>query len=224
MIEIGEGDTIIGALGRRYATVEATGSWEAAEDDGIMHLLTGGGLLGTLTSKSSYIPRLARLRYRGHILRGGKKVVMSQYSISTQVREFSIPTLLLFGSSMSAGKTSAAKTSIRKLKKTGLKVLGGKLTGAGRYRDVLSMSDAGADYIFDFVDAGLPSTVCPKEEYKNALTPLLSAMSATDADLAVIEIGASPLEPIMAVLPMKLSEMRSSVQFSAPQTLMQLLV
>jgi hypothetical protein len=42
-------------------------------------------------------------------------------------------------------------------------------TGAGRYRDVLSMKDAGADLIFDFVDVGLPSTVGPADEYREAL-------------------------------------------------------
>ena len=48
-------------------------------------------------------------------------------------------------------------------------VIGTKLTGAGRYRDILAMQDAGADYIFDFVDAGLPSTVVSEREYRRAL-------------------------------------------------------
>ena len=44
-----------------------------------------------------------------------------------------------------AGKTTVAKVIIRHLRHAGLRVAGTKLTGAGRYRDVLSMSDAGAE-------------------------------------------------------------------------------
>ena len=57
------------------------------------------------------------------------------------------------------------------------------------------MGDAGADAIFDFVDAGLPSTVCPTDVYRQAVRQLLSRMASTDVDVAVIEVGASPLEP-----------------------------
>ena len=56
-------------------------------------------------------------------------------------------------------------------------MVGAKLTGAGRYRDILAMQDAGADHIFDFVDAGLPSTVVPESEYRPALRNLLSRMA-----------------------------------------------
>jgi hypothetical protein len=57
------------------------------------------------------------------------------------------------------------------------------------------MRDAGADVIFDFVDAGLPSTICPPEDYRQAVFPLLGRMAELHADVAVIEAGASPLEP-----------------------------
>ena len=57
------------------------------------------------------------------------------------------------------------------------------------------MRDAGADQVFDFVDAGLPSTICPPEEYREAIIPLLGCMAELQADVAVIEAGASPLEP-----------------------------
>ncbi|MDH3281439.1 MAG: hypothetical protein OEQ18_09960 [Gammaproteobacteria bacterium] len=53
----------------------------------------------------------------------------------------------------------------------------------------------GPDYIFDFVDAGLPSTVCPEALYRSAMTNLLSRISEIPADVMVVEAGASPLEP-----------------------------
>jgi hypothetical protein len=57
------------------------------------------------------------------------------------------------------------------------------------------MGDAGADHTFDFVDAGLPTTVCHPADYRVAVGGLLSRMAATGATVAVIEAGASPLEP-----------------------------
>ena len=106
-----------------------------------------------------------------------------------------VPVVLVIGSSMSAGKTSTARAVIRQLKQFGLRIIGAKLTGAGRHQDILAMADAGADTVFDFVDAGLPSTICPADEYRAAMTPLLGRMAELHADVAVIETGASPLEP-----------------------------
>ena len=74
-------------------------------------------------------------------------------------------------------------------------MIAAKLTGAARYRDVLNMGDAGADYIFDFVDTGLPTTVCDPESYREKLRTLTSQMAKIDADVLVAEAGASPLEP-----------------------------
>jgi hypothetical protein len=74
-------------------------------------------------------------------------------------------------------------------------VIGAKLTGAGRYRDILSFRDAGADAVFDFVDAGLPSTVEPEAVFRDAIRPLLHHIDSLEPDFLVAEAGASPLEP-----------------------------
>jgi hypothetical protein len=202
MVELAEGDLVVGALGRRHATLEATGTWEAVDKTGRMELLTSGGLLGRCTSRSSHMPPLGRLRYQGHLMRGGEKLTMGRFGLRAPAgegvgapRPFSIPTLLIVGTSMSAGKTASARIAIRRLTGMGLSVVAAKVTGAGRYRDVLTMADSGADPIFDFVDAGLPSTVCPADEYAPALEGMLSAMEGSGADVAVVEVGASPLEP-----------------------------
>lgn len=196
MIEVAEGDLVVGALGRRHATLEATGTWEEVGDDGRMALLTSAGLLGACTSISPMVPTLTGVLYRGHVLARDHKLSMGDFVSPEPDRPFETPTVLLVGTSMSAGKTTAARVVIRLLKQHhDLTVLGAKLTGAGRYRDVLSMKDAGADRIFDFVDVGLPSTVVTEEGYRERLRTLLSKMAAVEADVAVIEAGASPLEP-----------------------------
>jgi hypothetical protein len=203
MIEAEEADLIVGAFGKRHATLDATGDWEAIGTGGLFHALTEGGLFGKCISRSPYVKPLMSLDYRGHVLRNGRKVRMQDCVSRAEGPAFTTPIVLLIGSSMSAGKTTTSRIIIRLLKSAGRRVLAAKLNGAGRYHDVLTMADAGADAIFDFVDAGLPSTVCPPEEYRRALKPLLSRMAAVAADAAVIEIGASPLEPYNGAVAIK---------------------
>ena len=96
---------------------------------------------------------------------------------------------------MSAGKTTAGRVIIRVLKAAGLRVVGAKLTGAARYRDVLAFADAGADGVIDFLDAGLPSTVTSPERFREAMHYMLKRIQALDPEVLVAEAGASPLEP-----------------------------
>ncbi len=195
MVELAEGDLLVGAFGTRYATLEATGTWEEIGEDLQMNALTGAGLFGKCVSRSTLLPSLLSMTYRGHVHIDGKKVGMRHYVKPVPYRPFHLPVILITGTSMSAGKTMVARILIRQLKKAGLKVIGAKLTGAGRYRDILSMQDAGADYICDFVEAGLPSTICEEEIFQPAVEHLCSLMAGQEADIAVVEVGASPLEP-----------------------------
>ncbi len=194
-MEVAEGDAVVGAFGVRQATLEMTGSWRTIGTDGTMHALTRAGLFGAEESRSTLIQRPLALRYHGHVVRNGVKMTMEDAAPSVEERPFTTPTVLFVGTSMSAGKTTAARIVTRRLKRMGLNVLGAKVSGAGRYRDVLSIQDAGADWGFDFVDVGLPSTVVPEEEYRGAVRQLLARMAQPPADVAVVEIGASPLEP-----------------------------
>ncbi len=194
-IEVMEGHIIIGAFARRYATLETVGDWREIGEDLLMDCLGMGGVFGKMTSISPFLPTPIPLTYKGHVLIHGEKCRMQDYVAQLAPRPFLLPVIMIIGTSMSAGKTTAARVIIRQLKDMGLKVVGAKLTGSGRYRDILSMRDAGADYIFDFVDTGLPTTVCPSRQYQEALERLLARISVVDVDVAVIEVGASPLEP-----------------------------
>lgn len=195
MTEVAVFDEIVGALGTRAATLEAVGSCMEVRDDLRMHAMTAAGLLGRVTSRSAFIPSMLGLLYRGHVTRDGRKVRMRDFVIPPVATSLNCPVLLLIGTSMSSGKTTSARVIIRRLKKMGLRVVGAKLTGAGRYRDILAMADAGADAIFDFVDAGLPSTVCDRETYRESLSNLLGRIADANPDILVAEAGASPLEP-----------------------------
>lgn len=194
-VEVVPGELVVGAFGVRAATLSAVGSWDDIGPDGVMEALTGAGLLGRATSVAWRAPRIMRLEYRGHAVRGGRKVVMKDFVPTSGAPPFTGPVVLVVGTSMEAGKTSAAKVIIRQLKSAGLRVVGAKLTGAGRYRDILAMRDAGADAVLDFVDAGLPSSICPQPEYREALERLLAMIGEQAPDVVVAEAGASPLEP-----------------------------
>ncbi len=189
------GESFVGALGERFATLEATGTWRSVEDDLKMSVLTGAGLVGKLTSKSVFLPKMMKVAYSGHAFRQGSKLTMESFVESVADTAFAIPVILFVGTSMSAGKTTSARIVTNMLKQAGYKVVGAKLTGAGRLKDILAVKDAGADVVLDFVDVGLPSSICPKETYQSKLRQLLNRISRAEADVAVIEIGASPLEP-----------------------------
>lgn len=204
-------DLVIGALGERYATLEATGTWRAVDEDGIMHLLTGAGLLGKCTSKSAFLPNLIEIEYVGHVTRDEQVCKMDDYVKSTKESVFSTPVILLVGTSMSAGKTTVARIIVNHLKRAGLNIVAGKLTGASRYRDILSLKDVGANHIFDFVDMGMPSSIFPREKFRKKLIQLLSHINNVRADVAVIELGASPLEPYNGDVAFE--ELKSSVKF-----------
>ncbi len=203
MAEVAEGDILIGAFGDRFATLEATGSWEEISDDNKMQLLTSAGIFGQVTSISSFIPRLIELDYVGHVYRNNQWISMTDFRKTEKLPRFDTPVIMINGTSMSAGKTTAAKIVIRLLRLAGLRVIGAKLTGAGRYRDTLGMHDSGAEYVIDFVDAGLPSTVVAANDYIKALKFMLGNIQKQNADIVVIEIGASPMEPYNGSLAIK---------------------
>ena len=147
MTEMVVGDLIVGALGKRAATLEGVGDWRDTGPDLQLEALTSAGLLGKSTSISPMFPNLMHMKYEGHVLRNGRKVTMKDFVIPAVPRPLDIPVVLLIGTSMSSGKTTSGRLIIRALKYMGLDVAAAKLTGSARYRDILQFRDAGADYV-----------------------------------------------------------------------------
>ena len=212
MARLMSGDWLVGAFGVRRATLEAVGDWQSIQADGHMEDMTRAGFFGRITSQSVLIGPQTALAYRGHVMRDGHKVCMQDFVPKIEATPYSCPTIMIIGTSMSAGKTTAARVMIHLLKEMGLRVVGTKLTGAGRYRDILSMHDAGADAIFDFVDVGLPSSIVPPEEFRQSLRQLLSIIMAQSPDVVVAEAGASPFEPYNGAI--VLEEMADQIAFT----------
>ncbi|MFB6091684.1 MAG: hypothetical protein ABEK02_01595 [Haloquadratum sp.] len=194
-VELMEGETVVGALGTRRATRGFVGGWRDVDDDGRMDVLTGGGVLGRATSTSPYSPTPIPIEYEGHVVVDGEVARMSDYGLASSASTLDTPVVLALGTSMSAGKTLSARVIIRVLTEEGYDVAGCKLTGAGTYRDALSMDVAGADAVYDFVDAGLPTTVVPESTFRASIGGVLGRIEEGDPDVIVAEVGASPLEP-----------------------------
>jgi hypothetical protein len=201
--ELLAGDLVVGAFGVRRATLEAVGDWQSIPPDGRMDDLTEAGFFGRVTSQSFFQGALPALVYQGHVLRQGQKVCMQDFVPTLPLRDYTCPTILIIGTSMSAGKSTTARIIIHVLKQLGLKLVGTKLTGAGRYHDILTMLDAGADRVFDFVDAGLPSSVMPADAFRVSLHQVLTRIAAEEPDVVVAEAGASPFEPYNGAIVME---------------------
>ncbi len=195
MAAIAAGDLVVGALGSRAATLEAVGDWRSIGTDGRLESLSTAGVFGKCTSLAGDLGPLTSLAYGGHVIVDGEKATMVRWIADLPPRRLATPAVLIIGTSMEAGKTTAACSIIRHLLARDLRVGGAKLTGVGRFRDILQMRDAGADAVFDFVDAGLPSTICPADEMARALGHLFALVEEADVDVLVAEAGASPLEP-----------------------------
>jgi hypothetical protein len=203
MCQVFDGDLVVGAFGTRAATLEGVGDWRDIGEDGALHALTGAGLFGKATSVSPLLSPLMDLQYHGHLVRD-KKLTMQGFCPLVDPVPFEIPVILLIGTSMSSGKTTSGRVIVHELAQLGLKVAAAKLTGAARFRDMLSWKDAGAAHVFDFVDVGLPSTVCPPKDFATSLTQLLSKIATKGADVLVAEAGASPLEPYNGYVAMEM--------------------
>jgi len=192
-VELMEGETIVSAFGTRKATRGMVGGWREIGDDNRMASMTYGGVLGKVTSASPFSRNPIELEYEGHVHIDGDPVRMDEYAVTAESTALDTPVVLVLGTSMSSGKTMSGRVITHVLDENGYDVAGCKLTGAGTYGDVLSMEVAGADPIYDFVDAGLPTTVVPEETFRDAVRPILHRMQ--EADVIVAEVGASPLEP-----------------------------
>ncbi|RZV08406.1 uncharacterized protein DUF1611 [Natrinema hispanicum] len=192
-VELMEGETIVGALGTRRATRELVGSWRDVGDDGLLNILTGGGVLGRVTSASPFSKSPVEVEYEGHVVVDDDIARMREYGLTATSTPSNVPVVLVLGTSMSAGKTMTGRVITRVLVENGYDVAACKLTGAGTYGDVLSMEVAGADPIYDFVDAGLPTTVVPEDTFREAVRPVFDRLQ--ESDVIVAEVGASPLEP-----------------------------
>src|SRR5262249_19573778 len=190
------GDRIVCALGRRYATALLEGEADLtgrATDDACHYadLLSASGLCGRVVQRSERTGRPTRLRVLGPAIRADGPLTLRAFALPRAPTGLGAPAWLrVVGSAMDSGKTTACAAVINGLVRAGYRAGAAKLTGTASARDVGSYRDAGADPVFDFLDAGWPSTAgCDLDDLLAVVTGLIGHLAVAGVDVAVLEIA-----------------------------------
>ncbi|MBR0607492.1 hypothetical protein QRD88_03080 [Bacillus safensis] len=189
------GQKFIAVLGNRESSKNLVGGIPAEginiTDNTILHLLTNGGIVGYCKSSPYYMGEPLSLKCVG-LLKREDKVLNTADNVGDWCEELgeTTPILLIAGTATDAGKTTLTSNIISILSnKYNLELAGTKLAGTGCLEDVLQHKDAGAKWVMDFPDVGLPSTYTSPERYKKGIRTLLNRLNKKEPDLIVAELG-----------------------------------
>jgi hypothetical protein len=188
------GDLVVGAYGNRYATDFFEGYLPS---DTAVHLLTAGGLIGTVASAHTSRGAPTELEVVGALTdRGGSPLSLDDFARKRPAPlEPALGTVMVLGSSMNAGKTTTAASIIRGMARSGLRVGAAKVTGSGSGKDHWSYVDAGAHAVIDFIDFGMSSTFgYPTERLITTMRDMRDALVADGAEVVVMEIADGVLQ------------------------------
>jgi hypothetical protein len=189
------GDVVIGAWGNRYATDFYEGYLPGPGDP--IHLLTAGGLIGTVASAHTSKLAPTELKVLGPLV-GANGAVISTDDVAAKPAAPGRPelgTVVVLGSAMNAGKTTTTSAIARGLSKAGLRVGAAKVTGSGSGKDHWDYLDAGADTVIDFLDFGMPSTFgYPVERLVATMFAIRDLLVEDGADAVVMEIADGVLQ------------------------------
>ncbi len=183
------GDEIVVCYGNRYASAQ----FEAYVGETLApcHLVIGGGVIGTVKEIHAGTRRPTRVVPIGLLARAdGTRLNLRDHALRPTQISRPLPVVAVVGTNMRSGKTTVAANIVRGLTELGFRVGAAKLTGTGAGRDLWSLQDAGADPVLDFTDAGHASTyMLSPSELDSILDTLLGHLSASDADVVVVEIA-----------------------------------
>jgi hypothetical protein len=189
------GDLVVGAYGNRYAT-DFYEAYLPAPGDAV-HLLTSGGLIGTVASAHTSKRPPTELRVLGP-LTDAAGLPLSTEDVAVPAAAPGRPelgTIVVLGSAMNAGKTTATAAIVRGLSRAGLRVGAGKVTGSGSGKDHWAYLDSGAATVVDFLDFGMPSTFgYPTERLVRTMVGIRDRLVADGADVVVLEVADGVLQ------------------------------
>ncbi len=205
------GDLIVGAYGNRYAS----DYYEGYLGTGPMaHLLTAGGVIGTVASTHARYAEPTVLEVIGALADGqGEPLSLEQFARPmVPAQSPRLGTLVVVGSAMNAGKTTTAAAIVRGWVLAGLNAGAGKVTGSGSGKDRWSYIDAGATQVSDFLDFGMCSTFgYPLERLQRTLVTIRDTLVSDGADAVVLEIADGLLQSETRSLAIGLSELADGV-------------
>jgi hypothetical protein len=159
-----------------------------------LNILNLGGVIGQAVSGNPDVGSPFEIEVLGQVLafqefgsRKGEPAHISMGALPGKPGAPKVPVVYVMGTCMNAGKTAAACVLVRRFSQAGLKVGGAKLTGVALMRDILAMQDYGADYAYDFTDAGVACTLSATAP--GVTRTVFSELAAKGVDLIVAETG-----------------------------------
>jgi hypothetical protein len=217
--QIYDDDYIIGAYGNRYATDFYEGYVPEGQQT---HLLTSGGLIGTVRSAHDAVDEPTTLEIVGALVDEQRIPI----NLSTFAHSLPLPavpglgTIVVVGSGMNSGKTTTVTSIVRGLSRAGLTVGAGKVTGSGSGKDRWAYVDAGACRVADFLDYGMPSTFgYPREQLDVTMRAISHELASAGTDAVVLEIADGVLQIETAWLLDRVADIADGIAFAAVDSL-----
>ena len=185
-----EGDEIVVAYGNRYAPDQFEGI--VPDHLGACRLVAAGGVAARLLNRHDRVKSATRITplglladQEGHRINLGGARLMKADQVDTKPL-----VLVVAGTSMNSGKTTACANLVKGFVRQKIKVAAAKFTGTGAGADYRSLVDAGANPVFDFVDAGYVSTYRVNSDVLLDIVMTLGAeMAASRPDVIIVEVA-----------------------------------
>lgn len=185
-----EGDHVIVAFGNRYAPDQFEGV--VPDHLGPCRLVAAGGVAARLLNHHDRMKRATRITTLGLLADAeGNRLNLRSYRLPQAATIAPEPLMLaVAGTSMNAGKTTACANLVKGLVRRHLRVAAAKLTGTGAGADYRLLVDAGADPVYDFVDAGYVSTYrVSRDALRDVVLTLCGRLTAARPEVVVLEIA-----------------------------------
>ncbi|GGM57845.1 DUF1611 domain-containing protein [Longimycelium tulufanense] len=188
--ELYPGDEIVVGYGTRYSPDQFEA--ELPTDLSPCHLVAAGGIAALVNAKHSRMATPTALEPVGLLATpDGSVLNVAEGALPDPPRpHHRVPTVLVAGTAMNAGKSTTVSSLARGLTRAGLRVGACKITGTGAGGDRYSYVDAGAAEVLDFTDLGLVSTYrVPVPRLADIAVAMHGHLVAGRVQVALIEIA-----------------------------------
>ncbi|PKN42582.1 MAG: DUF1611 domain-containing protein [Deltaproteobacteria bacterium HGW-Deltaproteobacteria-18] len=188
--EMFEGDEIAVVFGNRYAPDQ----FEAMVPDKLStcHLVAAGGVAARMLNQHTKMKRPTRIKPLGLLAdANGNPINLSGFCLPKPAAISRTPLVVVIaGTSMNSGKTTACASLVKGFARRGLRVAAAKITGTGAGSDYRALVDAGADPVYDFLDAGYVSTYrLERHDLVNIVMTIGGHLAAANPKVIVLEVA-----------------------------------
>lgn len=119
----------------------------------------------------------------------GRPVNIRDFAVQPEIGRVSTPIVMIAATSSESGKTVLTGKLIRRLSDAGVRAGALKVTGTGGVLDSLHHQKSGAVAVLDSVNAGLISTYCDADEFRQTIPLIFRHIESFGVDVIVAELG-----------------------------------